>query len=296
MPALGAPIDRVGRAGINMLLTRTFDPDPRARDQARDAYNLLEPDDADTVAGDFLEAVRIFDGMDRHCGNSFLSVTNQLEGRYDRRTARLGDDVLYVDTRARSCWFYLGLETDELGVMPNADCGGRTLTQDVVDLTYALLVNNLRGPIRDGVARDDRSHSNEVFPFVAEPPPGPASPVAAPSQPDPEPVFEPNSRSCKNLGYTDEGGGGGATAFGGSCGLSSQCAGENGVCVLNTCFYGGYCTILCNRDSDCASLGANTTCEMVGVRACVRTCATDADCGRTGYQCGPENYCISQDH
>ncbi len=294
MPKLGEPIDRAGRAGINTLLTRAFDPDPRARDQARDRYNGLTPKDGSKVVADLLEALRIWDGLDRNCGNQFLSTPVTIDGRYERLASRFADDVLYLDSRSRDCWFYAGLETDEQGVVPNNDCGGRTLTEDAIDVTYALLVNGLRGPIRDGVARDDRVHSNETFPFVA--PPDADSP--GPQAPPPEDVvFEASTRSCKNLGYTDAGGGGGSGGFGSTCGASSHCAGENGLCLQNTCFYGGFCTVTCvdGDDKTCAHLGPNAACEWVaGEHACVTRCASAADCGRDGYACGPEGYCISQ--
>jgi hypothetical protein len=297
-PQLGETIDRVGRLGINTLLTRAFDGDASARDEACDRYNRLTPKDDEKVVADLVDALALWDGIDRNCGNQFLSTPVIIEGRYERLAGRLGDDVLYVDTRSGSCWYYLGLETNAQGVVPNNDCGGRTLTEDAVDVFYAILVNGMRGPIRDGVARDDRAHSNEVFPFVAAP--GSSASVPPPSAPLPSmPTADAgdSERSCKNLGYTDAGGGGGSFGFGAPCGASSQCAGEDGLCVQNTCFYGGFCTTTCidGDDRSCDHVGPNLACEWVaGGHACVQKWSTDGDCGRAGYSCGPEGYCISQ--
>jgi hypothetical protein len=293
MPKLGTQIDRVGRAGVNVLLTRVFDRTRRT--DALDRYNSLTPKDRETLVPELLEALRIWDGLDRNCGNQLYSTPVILEDRYKRLATRLLDDVLYVDSRATDCWYYMGLETDEQGTVPNNDCGGRTLTEDAIDVFYAILVNGMRGPIRDGVSRDDRVHSNETFPFVA--PPGADFPDASLAPPPQDVAFVASDRSCKNLGYTDSVGGGGSGSFGSPCGASSHCAGETGLCVQNTCFYGGFCTETCfgGDDKTCAHLGGNAACEWVGGQhACVIKCASDADCGRDGYHCGPEGYCISQ--
>jgi hypothetical protein len=294
MQELGPQIDRVGRAGINSMLVRTWDPG--ARDEARDLYNSLSPKDARPMVGDFVEALQLWDGVDRNCGNQLMSTPAEIEGRYESLASRFIDDVLYVDSRSTDCWYYLGVETDEQGTVPNNDCGGRTVTEDVMDITYAILTNGMRGPMRDGGARDDRVHSNETFPFVAA---ADSSAPAGPLGPPPDDVaFVASHRSCKNLGYTDSVGGGGSGAFGTPCGTSDHCAGETALCVQNTCFYGGWCTEPCfeGDDSTCAHLGANAGCEWVGGQhACVTKCASDAECGRSGYHCGPEGYCISQD-
>ena len=294
MPKLGVPIDRVGRAGVSDLLTRAFDPGKRSA--ALDRYNSLTPKDArDTMTADLIEALRIWDGLDRNCGNQLYATPVILEERYKRLATRLLDDVLYVDSQSRDCWYYMGLETDEQATVPNNDCGGRTLTEDAIDVFYAILVNGMRGPIRDGVARDDRIHSNDTFPFVA--PPGEDFAGSGLAPPPSDVAFDASDRSCKNLGYTDSGGGGGSGSFGATCGSSAHCAGETGLCVQNTCFYGGFCTETCfdGDDKTCAHLGANAACEWVaGEHACVIKCASDAECTRDGYHCGPDGYCISQ--
>ena len=91
----------------------------------------------------------------------------------------LADDELYVDTTKGSCNFYLSLEVEVAtgGSVPHTQCGGRTLTIDVIDVSYSLLAAGLNGfdaangfdpRIKDGaVVHTDVSNDN--FPFLGTP-------------------------------------------------------------------------------------------------------------------------------
>jgi hypothetical protein len=89
----------------------------------------------------------------------------------------LADDELYVDTTKLSCGFYLSLEVEVAtsGGIVHSQCGGRTLTHDVIDTSYSLLAAGLQGfdntlapRMGDGVG-PHTDVNNDVFPFLGAP-------------------------------------------------------------------------------------------------------------------------------
>jgi len=138
----------MGRPGINTALI-----DLVQSTGAKGRYN--EAVDPATWSGMFRAEIEanlvILDNLDGVSGNALLDA-----GALARL---LVNDVLLIDTSIASCDDYLAVE-----VGFNQQCGGRTLTRDVIDDTLSILI----GPgVSDGV--DDDSQFLSDFPFLGVP-------------------------------------------------------------------------------------------------------------------------------
>ena len=148
MPALGATqIDRMGRPAIATALQETFNGDEAARNAAKDAYNQnaspanwaayagAAPANAGEYASGFYGSLAILDSLDANCGNQLA-----FDQGYGALAGVLAGDLLYVNSASGVCDIgYLAVEANALGVVPNTDCGGRTLVNDIADLSYSVL-------------------------------------------------------------------------------------------------------------------------------------------------------------
>jgi hypothetical protein len=170
-PALGAQIDRIGRPAINTAISDPFDSDATMHGAKQDVYNVATPATGSTFEGQFEANLAILDGLDMNCGNQFAADKTKTDAtRYKALADVLVDDQLYVDTSSGTCTTYLGVEANATGIIPNTDCGGRTLTEDVVDESYSLLAIGATSGVTDGVAADDTvSAQTATFPFLAPP-------------------------------------------------------------------------------------------------------------------------------
>jgi hypothetical protein len=168
-PALGMQIDRMGRPAINTAITDPFDATATNHDMKQDAYNLATPSTAMAFEAAFEANLAILDGLDTICGNQFAAATAKTDAtRYKPLADVLLDDQLYVDTSSGTCAVYLGVEANATGIIPNTDCGGRTLTEDVVDVSYSVLATGMVSGVSDGVPMDDKTPS-ATFPFLVAP-------------------------------------------------------------------------------------------------------------------------------
>lgn len=211
-PTLGPQIDRMGRPAVNTALNAPVNDDP-LKTMKKDNYNhattaatfktadvdpggndVLAPSTVPgtgarpkTVLGEFARNLALFDSLDQGsglpgsvagpgggCGNSALfSATTG----YSTLATVLADDVLYVDTAKLTCNFYLSLEVETAtgGGIVHSQCGGRTLTHDVVDTSYSLLAAGLTGfdntlaPLVHDGAPVHTDVNNDVFPFLGAP-------------------------------------------------------------------------------------------------------------------------------
>ena len=95
------------------------------------------------------------------CGNQFAY---ELTDDYSALAGVLADDVLTVDmSKARDTCGYLGREA---GL---DSCGGRTLADDVIDVSYSVLATgDPAAGVGDGVAANDKAFSDS-FPYLAGP-------------------------------------------------------------------------------------------------------------------------------
>jgi hypothetical protein len=163
-PALGAQVDRVGRAAVSTALIHTFDSDATAKGAAKDAYNAASmPSQWPAMfKAEIAKNLAIYDSLDRTCGNQLLAGATAAAGRYDALAGVLADDQIYVNTATGTCTQYFGVELGMAG-----DCGGRAPTYDVIDVTYSAVAIGMVSGVTDGVPMDDGTQSNTTFPFLA---------------------------------------------------------------------------------------------------------------------------------
>jgi hypothetical protein len=159
----GVAIDRMGRALTGNALIGTFDSEA-ASDARKHQYNQAPQEVWALFAPDLAETLAIYDGFDGRCGNQWLA--NRISGpaRYTQLAMLLADDRLWIDSRINTCTGSFGVELAQA-----RNCGGRTPAYDAVDVFRSLLVNGTRAGVDDGVARDDRPHSDSDFPFLGPP-------------------------------------------------------------------------------------------------------------------------------
>lgn len=164
----GVPIDRVGRALTGNALLGLFGTED-AGNALKSQYNRAPRDAWSSFAPRMGAALASYDAFDGICGNQWLAAQNaEPTTRYETLARLLADDRLWVNSAARTCSQYLAVELSNGGAA-NRDCGGRTPTYDAVDVFRSLLVRGRINGIDDGVARDDRRHSDSRFPFLVPP-------------------------------------------------------------------------------------------------------------------------------
>ena len=152
-PALGTPVDRMGRPAINTVGSKTFGG-PMASDPAKDAYNQNHNAASWGMkhGADIAGAIAILDALDkadtnnadtRGCGNQPLAGGKTEMGSYSGLAGALADDRIRVDLASGACGVYLGVELNALGAFPNMTCGGRTPIDDVIDTSYSALAGGI---------------------------------------------------------------------------------------------------------------------------------------------------------
>jgi hypothetical protein len=202
-PALGAQIDRMGRAAVNTALTdpfwndgtQTLEDHHAKQDKYNEASNpatwgSVELAPGKTVTAAIKGALAAYDALDGTsdgtmandgCGNQ-LAFGATYKGMaypdYTLLTTVLTDDRLYLNTGSGTCSTYLAVEANELGVT-NTDCGGRTPSYNTIDITYSALVTGhavctTMCDVSNGVVSDaakGAGFSETTFPFLGAPAP-----------------------------------------------------------------------------------------------------------------------------
>ena len=164
-------LDRMGRPLTgNALLA------PLAADEVSDAlkeqYNAGTRAQWATLVPAIQETLGLYDGFDGICGNQLLADrSGEPATRYRAMAELLADDRLWVNSTSRVCTQFFAVELAHLDGKRELrdDCGGRTPTQDAVDVYRSLLVNGTKTGVDDGVDRDAQQHSAVEFPFLAAP-------------------------------------------------------------------------------------------------------------------------------
>lgn len=196
-PALGAQIERMGRPAINTALNATFFETAANKGPMKDTYNQIfdaamwsttELRSGVTVAAEFARNLAIYDVLDKGavmnggCGNQALynggGGGDPTATSYQTLAGVLADDQLYVDTSKTTCNNYLSLEVEVAtgGVFAHTQCGGRTPSHDVIDVTYSVLAAGTAGfeipsfnpKVGDGVPKHGDVSDTE-FPFLGPP-------------------------------------------------------------------------------------------------------------------------------
>jgi hypothetical protein len=168
-PALGAPIDRMGRAGVNTAVTDPFNLNSTTKGANQDGYNAaaVPAQWASQYATRFAGNLAVLDSLDTVCGNQLLAGPAPVAGRYNTLATVLADDQIYINSNSGTCNVYLAVEANAVGITNN-DCGGRTPLVDTIDRTYSVLAAGAL--LTDGVDRDaDGAHSSSTFPFLLPP-------------------------------------------------------------------------------------------------------------------------------
>ena len=175
-PAIGTmQIDRMGRPAINTALNHTFDTNATTKNTAKDAYNADS-----TIAGwkaayttQMSSNLAVLDSLDGVCGNAFAAspdaagppaVTYPLGGV-------TADDRLYIKLDAAACTTqtFLAVEGNATGLIPNTDCGGRRLTDDVIDIIYSAAAIGALTGVSDGIDADATKPAGTTFLYLATP-------------------------------------------------------------------------------------------------------------------------------
>jgi hypothetical protein len=168
-PALGTQMDRFGRPAINTALNHAFDAVTASAGKAKDAYNQdSDPTKWVSYAPEFAANLAVLDSLDTKCGNQILAGTTLDAKRYDALSGALANDRLFLNTEAAACSVYLAVEANATNIQANADCGGRKLDYDVIDVSYSALAAGALSGVGDGVAADADTKGT-AFPYLAAP-------------------------------------------------------------------------------------------------------------------------------
>ncbi|MEM7429630.1 MAG: DUF4331 family protein, partial [Pseudomonadota bacterium] len=166
----GKPLDRVGRPEITnvSLVARGGAPD------LRDQYNQDAPFNIATAHSEayrtrLAENIRFYDRLDDN-------NVNWTEPEIEKFTAVLVDDFLVLDiTKPCKGNNYLEIERTALEGEAHQTCGGRELSDDVMDRIYNIYINNNQSdPVSDGVDKPGKPLLAD-FPYLAKPDIGPAA-------------------------------------------------------------------------------------------------------------------------
>jgi Domain of unknown function (DUF4331) len=171
-PALGAQIDRFGRPAVNTALNHTFDPVEATANAAKDKYNSDSNPSTwkASYAGEFASNLAIYDALDSNCGNQFAAKAGApAADTYAGLAGVLADDRLYVNTAGATCTTYLAVEANATAIIPNADCGGRKLDYDVIDVTYSALAIGALTGVGDAIPAVAAKTNGTTFPYLAPP-------------------------------------------------------------------------------------------------------------------------------
>ena len=156
-------LDRMGRPLTGNALLGTLAP-AVVSDKLKEDYNHATPEAAARFAPEIEKALGLYDGFDGKCGNQLLAAKVAGAGRYRQLAALLADDRLWVNSASKICTQFFAVE---VGIAD--DCGGRTPTYSAANVYRSLLVTGTPFGIDDGLTRDARDHSSNVFPFLAAP-------------------------------------------------------------------------------------------------------------------------------
>ncbi len=169
----GQRIDRMGRPLTGNALLATLGP-AEVGEALKEQYNRATPATSDPLVPEIESSLGIYDGLDGRCGDQFLADRAgpaPSASRYLLMAILLADDRLWINSGSRVCSQPFAVELAELGGREElaGDCGGRSPSHDAADAYRSLLVSGATSGVDDGVDRDDKLHSDSVFPFLAAP-------------------------------------------------------------------------------------------------------------------------------
>lgn len=154
-------VDRIGRAAVSTALI------PSAN---KDAYNQEPAATWAKYSTDIKTSLEAIDNLDGKKNNAIWGLDATI------LSVALANDQLIIDVDMDNCdGGYLAQEIAILTASAPAACGGRTLSQDVVDLTLQALVDFTPGAtppfttkVTDAVDANDKAFT-DAFPYLATP-------------------------------------------------------------------------------------------------------------------------------
>lgn len=164
-------IDRMGRPLTGNALLAPLEP-AAVSDPLKGQYNAATPATSDPFVPEIEKTLGLYDAFDGQCGNSLLADNTAGASRYLPLAVLLADDRLWINGSSKDCTTPFAVELAALGDREDLkdQCGGRTPNHDAVDVYRSLLATGKLTGVTDGVDRDDQTHSETVFPFLAPPP------------------------------------------------------------------------------------------------------------------------------
>ncbi|NKJ19714.1 DUF4331 family protein [Dyella sp. SG609] len=164
-------IDRAGRPLTGNALLGTLAPE-EISDAFKETYNMATPADGAKFVDEIASNLGLYDGFDGKCGNQWLADGKAAPARrYHALAALLADDRLWVNSASATCTQFFAVERAALGGNRELakDCGGRTPNYSASNVWRSMLVDGTPDSVSDGLTRDEREHSDSVFPFLAAP-------------------------------------------------------------------------------------------------------------------------------
>ena len=165
-------LDRMGRPLTENALLATLGPAERAN-ELKEQFNLKTPATSAEFVPEIEAGLSLYDGLDANCGNQLLADRSSVPQRRYRKLAELlADDRLWVNSAVATCSQFFAVELAHAAGRRELrkDCGGRTITDDAIDVYRSLLVMGTTSGVSDGVDHDGQQHSLTEFPFLAPPP------------------------------------------------------------------------------------------------------------------------------
>ena len=159
-------IDRLGRPAINTALISS---------EHKDLYNSASNDQGLFFAPEMADLLEVIDGLDGDLSNGLAGIFGTpCEPDFNALAEFLSSDVLLINTAIDHCTDgYLDLEIAILTESDSPTCGGRTLDQDVMDVTLQVLIDvSLLFYNPKAIVVTDAVDSNDVpfpsdFPYLA---------------------------------------------------------------------------------------------------------------------------------
>jgi Domain of unknown function (DUF4331) len=175
-PTLGTQIDRIGRPAINTALNHGFDGDASAAGAAKDSYNADKVPSgwAASYAPQFAANLAILDSLDTvadggGCGNQPFAQDDAGANRYATLSGVLAGDMLWLNTAGTTCTTYLAVELNATHFLTNTDCGGRRISDDVIQTTYSVTSGVGLSGFGSGVSAIPAKTNGTTFPYLATP-------------------------------------------------------------------------------------------------------------------------------
>jgi Domain of unknown function (DUF4331) len=179
-------IDRAARPLTGNALLGTLASE-EVSNRLKEEYNAATPRTSGRFVPEIEQALALYDAFDGKCGNQLLARGDAPSpGRYRALAQMLADDRLWVNTESTLCLQLFAVELTALAGQRERviDCGGRTPLYNAANVYRSLLVDGTTASVDDGVDRDDETHSETEFPFLAAPGgPGGSSAPDAPRAP-----------------------------------------------------------------------------------------------------------------